>query len=263
MVAFTLRLPPMSAKNIAVNQEKLVICRLTLTGRAKHDVHYLGHVLLSAVDRWAKVAYLGHIKKKSVRKKYEESLETLWDCDFPMKSGEDWYFPGVNDFFLLLKCCSEDPWPGCSLCSPLISSFQVLAIAAKAWEVQGALSKRESAGLGEVRAATATGRPQRAWEWVALFRYFSWSTGLRFSHPLGVPWAFLFHVQPPVPASRSAQPETAMASLKQCHCAGRQIQPIDDRHLTCFWRYICFLGSWFLLPQAADIWSRLGGGDCV
>lgn len=88
---------------------------------------------------------------------------------------------------------------------------------------------------------------------------FSWSTGLMFSRLLRVPWIFSSHVEPSVSAPRSAQPGTAMDSPRQCHCAGRQIQPIDDRNLICFWRYICFLSSWFLPPQATDIWRRLGG----
>lgn len=111
-----------------------------------------------------------------------------------MKNGEDWYFPGVNDYFLLLKYCSE--WPGCLRCRPLISSFQVPTIAEKAWEVQGALCKRESAGLGEVRAASA-GRPRRVWERVALYRYSPGAQGWCFpiycgshgsSHPM---WSHL------------------------------------------------------------------------
>lgn len=189
---------------------------------------FINYVLLSAIDGWAKAAYLGHIKKCEGKKK-EESLETLWDCDLPTKSGEDWHFPGVNDFFLLLKYCSEDPWPGCLRCRPFISSFQMSTIAEKAWEVQGALSKRESAGLGEVRAATATGRPQRVGVSGPV-------QGFLLEH-----WADVF------PSTGGPMglliPCGAMGSLKQCHCAGRQTQPIDDRNLTCFWRYICFLSS--------------------
>lgn len=77
-------------------------------------------------------------KRRKVRRKYEESLETWWDCDLPMENREELYFPVRNGIFLPLKqnWCSEDSWPDCSHWRPLTSSFQTPARAAHAYEGQ-------------------------------------------------------------------------------------------------------------------------------
>lgn len=66
----------MRPSDVAVIQGKLEIYRLKQIGRAKHGIRYLERVFFSVLFMDEQRLDIWDIKRRKVRKKYEESLET-------------------------------------------------------------------------------------------------------------------------------------------------------------------------------------------